>query len=115
MRREDDKQSQNREITMGIALVSQMAVAMLVPIFVGIFGGHALDQWLGTEPWVLLIGIAVGIAAGYRNVWHMVRRYTKQKKTSEPQPINAKRSEAEEAFLQWRRERGEEENGETHE
>ena len=31
-------------------------------------GGYFVDRWLGSTPWFTLIGIAVGIAAGAREL-----------------------------------------------
>jgi F0F1-type ATP synthase assembly protein I len=28
-------------------------------------GGYALDQWLGTDPWLLIGGLAAGIVVGF--------------------------------------------------
>ncbi|HUL74387.1 MAG TPA: AtpZ/AtpI family protein [Vicinamibacterales bacterium] len=28
-------------------------------------GGYALDQWLGTRPWLLLSGLLLGMAVGF--------------------------------------------------
>jgi F0F1-type ATP synthase assembly protein I len=37
-------------------------------------GGYLLDAWLGTEPWLLVGGLLLGIAVGFvqlaRIVWH---------------------------------------------
>jgi len=41
---------------------------LLVGIFVGALVGVGLDRWLGTEPWLLLVGIMLGFAAGLRNL-----------------------------------------------
>jgi len=46
------------------SLGTEMAVAVLI----GAWGGHALDQWLGTTPWLLLIGIIFGVAAGFLDI-----------------------------------------------
>jgi F0F1-type ATP synthase assembly protein I len=39
---------------------------------VGLFGlvGYGLDRWLGTKPWLLLVGVGLGFAAG---LWQMIR------------------------------------------
>ena len=37
-------------------------------------GGYFLDRWLATTPWFTLIGIAVGIAAGFRDLVRTLRR-----------------------------------------
>ncbi|MFQ5562610.1 MAG: AtpZ/AtpI family protein [Parvularculaceae bacterium] len=51
---------------MGRAL--RVASELLAGLFVGALLGVGLDRWLGTGPWLLLVGIALGFAAGVRNV-----------------------------------------------
>jgi ATP synthase protein I len=46
---------------MGIELVSALAVGTAM--------GWGLDKWLGTGPWMLIIGIVLGGAAGVLNVY----------------------------------------------
>lgn len=41
---------------------------LLAGIFVGCLLGIGLDHWLGTKPLFLLIGLALGFAAGLRNM-----------------------------------------------
>lgn len=36
-------------------------------------GGYYLDRWLGTSPWFTLIGMGVGIAAGFREFFRSVK------------------------------------------
>ena len=41
---------------------------LLAGLLVGLFLGYLLDRWLGTSPWLLLLGIGIGFAAGLRNL-----------------------------------------------
>lgn len=45
----------------GIELVAGVAVGALV--------GYALDQWLGTAPWLLIVFFFLGAGAGVNNVY----------------------------------------------
>ncbi len=38
---------------------------MVLATVIGFVGGYYADTWLGTEPWLLLIGLGLGIAAGF--------------------------------------------------
>jgi len=49
-----------------------MAIEWVVALFLGAFGGHALDNWLGTKPWFFLLGFLFGAAAGFLNVVRLV-------------------------------------------
>jgi len=46
----------------------RMATDIIAAVVVGTTIGWYLDQWLGTKPILLLIFIAIGLAAGVRNV-----------------------------------------------
>ncbi len=50
------------------------AGSFLGSILSGMLLGLLADYWLGTEPWLVVIGSLVGIYSGFVNVW----RYTKQ-------------------------------------
>jgi len=41
---------------------------LLAGLFVGTALGFLLDRWLHTSPWLLLVGIGLGFAAGLRNL-----------------------------------------------
>lgn len=41
-------------------------------------GGYFVDRWLGSTPWFTLIGIAVGIAAGFRDLFRTLKRAERQ-------------------------------------
>jgi len=43
-------------------------------------GGYFLDRWLGTTPWFTLIGIVVGIAAGFRDLFRSLKRAERQER-----------------------------------
>jgi len=45
--------------------MAQVGFEMVVPIVLGIF----LDNWLGTNPWMVVAGAVLGLAGG---LWHMV-------------------------------------------
>jgi ATP synthase protein I len=37
-------------------------------------GGYFIDRWIGTTPWFTLIGLGVGIAAGFRDLIRTLKR-----------------------------------------
>lgn len=51
-------------ISRGLRLGSEFAAAILVGSGIGYF----LDQWLGTGPWIMLVMLLIGFAAGIMNV-----------------------------------------------
>ena len=50
------------------ALYSHVGIMFPVAIALGFFAGYALDGWLGSRPWLSLLGIALGFAAATRNL-----------------------------------------------
>ena len=65
-RRPREIPSQGRGKAMGYGF--RMATDIIAAVVVGTTIGWYLDQWLGTKPILLLIFIAIGLAAGVRNV-----------------------------------------------
>jgi ATP synthase protein I len=47
---------------------------LVLSTFIGLAGGYYVDRWLGTSPWVMMIGLGLGIAAGFVNLFRSVRR-----------------------------------------
>ena len=47
---------------------------MVAASFIGLFIGVYLDKWLETSPWMTLIWLGIGIAAGFRNIFILTRR-----------------------------------------
>ncbi|MBI4563703.1 MAG: AtpZ/AtpI family protein [Planctomycetes bacterium] len=50
---------------------------LVVSIVLGYFGGSYLDRKLGTEPWFLVVGVALGTIAGFVQLWRVVKRSLK--------------------------------------
>lgn len=51
---------------------------LLAGLIVGGFLGWGLDYWLGTSPWLLLLGLGLGFAAGLRNMMRTLQNDTEQ-------------------------------------
>jgi ATP synthase protein I len=49
--------------------LSGVGLTLVVCTVLGLVGGYYLDRWLGTEPWLLLVGLLFGIAAGFVNLF----------------------------------------------
>ena len=52
-----------------VGRASTIGMHMVSGAFVGCGLGWLLDYLLGTRPWLLLAFFALGVAAGFRNVW----------------------------------------------
>lgn len=67
----------NKDSLKALSLLSQLAVTMAAPIVLGLILGAFLDRKLGTTPIFLLVMILIGIAAGFRNVYHITQSFLK--------------------------------------
>ena len=70
-----------QETASGWAKGTRMATDLVAGVIVGGLVGYWLDQWLGTNPWLFLICLMFGFAAGIMNV---VRSAQRMAQSSEP-------------------------------
>jgi ATP synthase protein I len=54
--------------------LSSIGFALVIATVIGLVGGYYADRLLGTSPWLLLLGLALGIAAGFVNLFRSVNR-----------------------------------------
>jgi F0F1-type ATP synthase assembly protein I len=67
-----DESPMGRGYGTGWAIVGagfQLAFSIL--FFMGM--GYLADGWLGTRPWLMLVGLAIGMAAGFYAFWMRVK------------------------------------------
>jgi len=57
-----------------LAYYSSLGLSIALSIFIGLAIGVYLDQRYDTIPWLTLIGLAMGIAAGYRNIGLAIKK-----------------------------------------
>lgn len=53
----------------GLGLGMRIAVELVAGVMVGVGIGWALDAWLGTAPWLMVLFLFLGAAAGVMNVY----------------------------------------------
>ncbi|MFL5755430.1 MAG: AtpZ/AtpI family protein [Chloroflexota bacterium] len=58
-----------------LALFSEIGLVLLVTTLVGVLGGHAIDDQLGTRFVFALIGLLVGMAVGALGVAQLIKRF----------------------------------------
>lgn len=56
-----------------LGVVSGAGITFVVATAGGALLGYFLDRWLGTSPWLTLIGLGVGIVAGFRELVRWIR------------------------------------------
>jgi len=50
------------------------ALSLFAAVVSGLIAGWLLDRWLGTRPWLLVLGMVLGAAAGF---YEFVRQTSK--------------------------------------
>jgi len=63
-----------REYLLILARVSSMGIAMVLATVMGLGAGWLVDKYFGTHPWGFFIGLGMGIAAGFRNIYILYKR-----------------------------------------
>lgn len=79
----DDKEkraAERRELYKSLGFLSSVGICMVASILIGMAMGYYLDQWLGTEPWMLLIFLGFGIVSGFRNIFILTNRELRRQK-----------------------------------
>ena len=66
---------EKREMLKAMGLMTQISVTILACIAVGFFVGRALDNWLSTEPWLLLVFIFLGIVASIKYFFDLAKKF----------------------------------------
>ena len=56
---------------------SSLGISIALSIFIGLFAGVYLDGKLGTHPVLTLVGLGLGIAAGFKNIALAVKKSRK--------------------------------------
>ncbi|MDD5171164.1 MAG: AtpZ/AtpI family protein [Syntrophales bacterium] len=92
-----DKESKKAYAPMAYA--SSIGIGMVLAIFGGLFLGNFVDKSMGTAPFFTFLFLIMGIVAGFRSLYNLIRRYFKDEVTvirsikSEPhrkRPVPAK-------------------------
>jgi ATP synthase protein I len=63
-----------RQLFRSLGFLSSVGISMVAASFIGLYIGIYLDEWLGSKPWMTIIWLVIGIAAGFRNIFIMTRR-----------------------------------------
>ncbi len=74
-REDGDGRQQEHGVFKGLATLSSMGIAMVLCTFIGLIIGIYLDKYLGTKPWFTIIMLVMGIVAGFKNIYEMIKKY----------------------------------------
>ncbi len=59
----------------GLLQAASLGIEMAAAVFVGAGIGYLLDSRLGSAPWGLSLGVVLGAAAGFLNIYKIMRYY----------------------------------------
>ena len=65
------KNDQNQPPQNALGLAFRVGVELVSALAIGVVIGWLLDRWLGTGPWLMVVFILLGSAAGVLNVYRM--------------------------------------------
>jgi ATP synthase protein I len=65
----------NRKLALAVSVSANLAA----PILGGILLGYWLDQWLGTKPWLILLGTFLGTAGAFLALYRVVNQINQEK------------------------------------
>ncbi|HEX7520373.1 MAG TPA: AtpZ/AtpI family protein [Candidatus Deferrimicrobium sp.] len=68
-----------------LAKYSALGLEMALSVVIGMGIGYYLDRWLGTGPWLTVVWIALGFAAGVRSLYRAAVRSGKDLERDEEQ------------------------------
>ncbi len=57
-----------------IGLLAAVPALLLAGPLVGYFGGHWLDEWLGTDPWLMTLGVLFGLGSAGVEIYQLVKK-----------------------------------------
>jgi ATP synthase protein I len=64
-----ERQGLSRALSVGLNAFSEFAGAVAV----GGLLGWKLDEWLGTAPWLMIVLLGLGVAAGFWNIYRVAK------------------------------------------
>ncbi|HUP36652.1 MAG TPA: AtpZ/AtpI family protein [Candidatus Limnocylindria bacterium] len=60
------------------AQLVNLGTLLFACVAIGLAAGYFADRWLGTGPWLLLVGLALGIAAAGVNFYRTIKTLNEQ-------------------------------------
>jgi ATP synthase protein I len=65
------------EILRQFGLLGSVGLHLVLGTFTGLAVGYFLDRYFGTNPWLTLVFLGFGVAAGFTNLFRVMRRQRK--------------------------------------
>lgn len=72
------------------ARLASVGIELSISTVIGLLGGRWLDGKLGTEPWLMIVGLVLGVTAGFRSLIRTAQKANRENETdaksNEPPP-----------------------------
>ncbi|HCC68594.1 MAG TPA: hypothetical protein DEP99_01745 [Nitrospiraceae bacterium] len=62
---------EKKELLRLLLVASTVGIHLVVATFIGLAIGYYLDKLFGTSPWLTIIFLIIGIAAGFKNLFRV--------------------------------------------
>lgn len=69
----------------GMAIGFRIATEMVAAVAISVGIGLALDAWLGTKPWLMLLFIVLGVMTAFYNVVRTAKELERRRKAEQAQ------------------------------
>jgi ATP synthase protein I len=66
-----------------LGVLSGVGLTLVISTVLGFWGGYVLDRWLGSAPWLMLVGLLLGIASGFVNLFRAVGLFGRKGRQAE--------------------------------
>jgi ATP synthase protein I len=63
-----------------LAELSTVGITLVLATVIGLAAGYYADRWLGTSPWLTMLGLGFGIAAGFVSLFRSVKAVERKMK-----------------------------------
>ena len=66
--------------------LASVGIEFAVSTLIGLLGGRWVDGKLGSEPWLMIVGLLLGVTAGFRGLYRTARTASRQAEQTAPPP-----------------------------
>ncbi len=72
---------QSGKLLKATARLASVGIELSISTVLGALGGRWLDGKLGTTPWLMIVGLILGVAAGFRSLIRTAQRANRENQT----------------------------------
>jgi ATP synthase protein I len=62
------------------ARVSAIGIELSLSVVIGLLGGRFLDEKLSTDPYLTIVGLLLGVTAGFKSLYQTAKKATQQQR-----------------------------------